>query len=126
MTWLLEIELTGALELYVWCGRQGQHPHITPEQAAVAHEDFQSDIRDGLLYAPGDPSARQLVRRSESLIRRNTAKHGCRAYDIIHTACALDLECGEFWTFDRRAAKLAEREGLKVPARLKSAMKKLA
>ena len=126
MTWLLEIELTGALELYVWCGRQGQHPRITPEQAAVAHGDFQSDLRDGLLYTPADLRARQLVRQSESLIRRHTAKNGHRTYDIIHTASALELQCDEFWTLDRRAAKLAEREGLKVPARLKSAIKKLA
>jgi predicted nucleic acid-binding protein len=126
MTWLLEIEVTGALELYVWCSSQGQRPRVTAEQAAVAHADFQSDLHDGLIYGPADLKPRRLVKQSDDLILRHTAKQGSRTYDIIHIASALELSCDEFWTFDRRAAKLAEREGLKVPARLKAAMKKLA
>jgi len=126
MTWLLEIEVTGTLELYIWCSSQGQRPRITPEQAALTHEDFQEDLREGLLYTLADLKPRHLVKQSDALIRRHTAKHGNRTYDIIHTASALEFGCDEFWTFDRRAAKLAEREGLKVPARLKSAMKQLS
>ena len=40
VTRLLEIEFTAALELYVYFGRQGKEPRITPEQAAIAHADF--------------------------------------------------------------------------------------
>jgi len=66
------------------------------------------------------------VKQSDALSRRHTAGHGNRTDDILHSASALELGCDEFWTFDRRAAKLAEREGLTVPARLKSAMKQLS
>jgi predicted nucleic acid-binding protein len=125
VTWLLEIEFTAALELYVYFGRQGKEPRITPEQAAIAHADFDSDRRDGLIYQIADLTPARLVRQATTLARRHTAKHGHRTYDLIHVGSALELGCSAFWTFDRRAAQLAEREGLKVPPRLKSAMKKL-
>jgi len=125
ITWLLQIELTGALELYVYCGSQGQYPRVTREQAAVAHHDFESDLGDGLLYEMADVDRQHLVRQTTTLARRHTAKYGHRTYDLIHVGSALELDCAAFWTFDRRAAQLAEREGLKVPARLKSAMKNL-
>jgi len=126
ITWLLQIEFTCALELYIYCGSQGQQPRITREQAAVAHADFEADLKDGLIYRVEELEKPQLIRQAGTLARRHTAKHGSRTYDLIHVASALELGCTSFWTFDRRAAALAEREGLKVPARLKTAMKKLA
>ncbi len=126
ITWLLQIELASALELYVFFGKNPPHPRITPEQAALAHADFQSDLVDGLVYRIADLDNRVLSRRATELTIRNTAKHGCRAYDLIHVSSALELGCSEFWTFDKRAAALAEREGMKVPARLKAAARKSA
>ena len=124
ITWLLQIELASALELYVFFGKNPPHPRITPEQAAVAHADFQSDLVDGLVYRIADLDSRLLTRRAAELTIRHTAKFGCRAYDLIHVASALELGCTEFWTFDKRAAALAEREGMKVPAKLKAAARK--
>lgn len=126
ITWLLQIELASALELYVFFGKNPPLPRITPEQAALAHADFQSDLVDGLVYRIADLDNRVLSRRATELTIRNTAKHGCRAYDLIHVASALELGCSEFWTFDKRAAALAEREGMKVPAKLKAAARKAA
>jgi predicted nucleic acid-binding protein len=126
ITWLLQIELASALELYVFFGKNPPHPRITPEQAAVAHADFQSDLVDGLVYRMADLDSRLLTRRAAELTIRHTAKFGCRAYDLIHVASALELGCTEFWTFDKRAAALAEREGMKVPAKLKAAARKSA
>lgn len=126
ITWLLQIELASALELFVFFGKHPPHPRITPEQAAVAHADFQSDLVDGLVYRMADLDSRLLTRRTGELTIRHTAKFGCRAYDLIHVASALELGCTEFWTFDKRAAALAEREGMKVPAKLKAAVRKSA
>lgn len=125
ITWLLEIEVTSAWELYVFFGKQPEHPRVTPEQAAAAHADFRDDIRAGLIYEAAAVSTSSLVRAAEELTLRHTAKLGFRTYDIIHVATALELGCVEFWTFDQRAIKLAEKEGLRVPASLKRAAKKL-
>jgi hypothetical protein len=35
-------------------------------------------------------------------------------YDLIHVACALILNCDEFWSFDPKASKLASLKGLRV------------
>jgi predicted nucleic acid-binding protein len=125
LTWLLQVEVTAAWELYVFFGKQPHHPRVTPEQAAAAHADFRDDIEGGLIYRPADIEPRRLVRAVENLTLRHTAKHGCRTYDLIHVASALELKCTEFWTFDQRTMKLAEREGLNVPALLKRTAKKL-
>jgi len=123
---LLQIELASALELYVFFGKNPPHPRITPEQAAVAHADFQSDLVDGLVYRVAELDNRVLSRRATELTIRHTTKPGCRACDLIHVASALELGCSEFWTFDKRAAALAEREGMKVPSKLKAAARKAA
>lgn len=125
LTWLLEIEVTSAWELYVFFGKQPEHPRVSPEQAAAAHADFRDDIRGGLIYETADVSTSRLVRAAEDLTLRHTAKLGFRSYDIIHVATALELGCEEFWTFDKRATALAEKEGLRVPSALKRAAKKL-
>lgn len=125
LTWLLQIEVTAAWELYVFFGKQPQHPRVTAEQAAAAHADFRDDVRQGLIYQTADISTNRLVRAAEDLALRHTAKHGFRTYDLIHVASALELKCAEFWTFDQRTQRLAEKEGLRVPPLLKRAAKKL-
>ncbi len=125
ITWLHEIEVTSAWELYVFFGKQPQHPRVTAEQAAAAHADFRDDVRAGLIYEPSAVNTSRLVRAAEELTLRHTAKLGFRTYDIIHVATALELGCAEFWTFDQRAISMAEKEGLRVPTSLKRAAKKL-
>lgn len=119
LTWLLEIEVTSAWELYVFFGKQPQHPRVSAGQAAAAHADFRDDIAGGLIYERAEVSTSRLVRAAEEITLRHTAKLGFRTYDIIHVATALELGCEEFWTFDKRAIKLAEKEGLRVPTSLK-------
>ena len=47
----------------------------------------------------------------DSLVRRYTAKHGFRTYDIIHVASALKLRCKRFLSFDAKANALAKLVG---------------
>lgn len=125
ITWLLEIELACAWELYVFFGKQPHHPSLTPEQAALAHADFREDAEAGLVYRREELSTAKLAAQTQEIILRRSAKEGCRTYDAIHIASAILLNCEEFWTFDRRAAAIAQKEGLKVPAKLKRLMKLL-
>jgi predicted nucleic acid-binding protein len=56
----------------------------------------------------------ELERLFEEISLRYTAKHGFRTYDILHVASALLLKSRSFWSFDKRACKLAKLEGLKL------------
>lgn len=44
----------------------------------------------------------------------HTQSIGCRSLDILHVACALQLNVDTFITFDDRQRELASREGLRV------------
>ena len=52
------------------------------------------------------------------LARKLSAKHterlGCRGFDLLHVALALELECEAFLTADRIQGALARAEGLDV------------
>jgi predicted nucleic acid-binding protein len=55
-----------------------------------------------------------IEREFDSLVRRHTATHGFRTYDIIHVASALKLKCRRFLSFDAKANSLARLAGLKT------------
>jgi predicted nucleic acid-binding protein len=46
---------------------------------------------------------------------RHTIRGGHRAFDILHLAGALELEAGQFLTFDKNQADLAKALGIKTP-----------
>jgi predicted nucleic acid-binding protein len=50
----------------------------------------------------------------EETVARHTAKHGLRTYDILNVVSARLLGCDHFFSFDKKANKLAKIEGLKV------------
>jgi predicted nucleic acid-binding protein len=51
---------------------------------------------------------------ARSLSERNTERLGCRGFDLVHVALALELECEAFLTSDRIQSNLARAEGLAV------------
>lgn len=114
ITWLHQLEINNALQQMVFLARSGQGGRVTPELAAVALARFDEDIatRNGLKRIA--ITTDDLLRVTRQLSQRHTAKHGFRAYDIVHVASALLLECDTFWSFDAKASKLAKLEGLKV------------
>ncbi len=114
VTWLHQIELANALELSVWLGKQGGHPRVSPQNAAVALSLFKDDVasEEFACAVPIDLSALQT--KAEEIVARYTAKHGFRTYDILHVAAARLLGCDHFYSFDAKATKLAQLEGLKV------------
>ena len=114
VTWLHRMELVNAFEFSVWLGKQGGHPVVSPQQAAVALATFQEDLaaRTFLRLARPDPSAIESAFEETAL--RHTARHGFRTYDILHVVSARLLDCDQFFSFDPRARRLAALEGLKV------------
>lgn len=116
ITWLHCAELVNAFEFSVWLGRQPGHPRVTAQQAAVAWATFREDLAAGGFIQRVRLDEADLERQFESLALRHTARHGFRAYDLLHVAAALLLACDTFWSFDERARKLAALKGLHLPA----------
>jgi predicted nucleic acid-binding protein len=114
ITWLHQLEMPNALQQLVFLARNGQGIRMTPERAALALADFDEDLAAGNGLTHSSVSAAELVREARELSLRHTANHGFRAYDIAHVTCAILLKCESFWSFDAKASKLAELEGLKV------------
>jgi predicted nucleic acid-binding protein len=115
VTWLHRMELANALELSVWLGKQGGHPRVSSQQAAVAFATFKEDLDDQTFLLPMRPEPSDLQALFEETVARHTAKHGFRTYDILHVVSARLLGCDHFFSFDERAKKLAALEGLRVP-----------
>ena len=51
---------------------------------------------------------------ARSLSAKHTERLGCRGFDLLHVALALELECEAFLTADRIQGALARAEGLDV------------
>jgi predicted nucleic acid-binding protein len=114
LTWLHRMELLNAFQLHVFRAREAGQTFISPQQAALAHANFRNAIQKAeFLRAVAIPDA-ELEKQFEELSLRHTARHGFRAYDLLHVAAALLLKSDTFWSFDAKAAKLASLEGLNI------------
>lgn len=51
---------------------------------------------------------------ARNLSDKHTERLGCRSFDLLHVALALELECDTFLTADRIQGALARAEGLDV------------
>lgn len=114
VTWLHRMELANAIEMSVWLGQQGGRPRVTPQNAAIAFEDFKNDLADELFLQNALVEVSALEPLFEETVARHTAKHGFRTYDILHVVSARLLGCDHFFSFDAKANALAAFEGLKV------------
>lgn len=52
--------------------------------------------------------------RARTLSERHTERLGCRGFDLLHVALALELKCEAFLTGDSLQGELARAEGLEV------------
>lgn len=114
ITWLHRMELANAFELSVWLGKQGGHPRVTAQNAAVAYETFKADLASESFTCGETIEISALQSLFEETVARHTAKHGFRTYDILHVVSARLLGCDHFFSFDTRANRLAQMEGLEV------------
>jgi len=54
------------------------------------------------------------LRHAQMLSLKHTERLGCRGFDLLHVALALELECETFLTADRIQSAVARAEGLTV------------
>lgn len=97
-----------------WAHAIGQHVFqhkISPREAQSVYLEFERDREAGVWIGATVPD--RSFETCIAMARIRVAKLGVRTLDTLHVALALELGAANFWTFDRRQAKLAEAEGLK-------------
>ena len=115
VTTICRLEFVNALQQSVYSTRHGiPGIHITREHALAAEAMFFEQLSVGESLRDARVSERLLERQFQDLAHRHTAREGFRTYDILHVASALVLGCEVFWSFDAKAKKLAQLEGLAV------------
>ncbi len=114
ITWLTRLEVINAFEQSVLTGFGEVQSRISAELAAACQQQFRDDLTQGVAMRLVNISQAEVSAKFEEIALRHTARHGFRAYDILHVAAALILKCQSFWSFDKKASKLAKLEGLKV------------
>jgi len=85
--------------------------YITLEAMVDALASFEEDFEEGR-YIQADVLWRAALKRAAALRRKHTPVLGCRFLDVLHVACALELQFKDFLTFDRRQQKLVKASGL--------------
>lgn len=80
--------------------------------AMVAVAEFAADIENGVFEIR--PLTTAAILRSKEITVKRTSQLGNRSSDILHVAAALSNRADSFFTFDRKQAKLASMEGLRV------------
>jgi predicted nucleic acid-binding protein len=115
VTTLLRLEVINAFRQMVFAARQaaGQF-RVTRESADAAVASFEADLAAARFLRPTLVSLEELEEQFDALSARHTPRHGFRTYDILHVASALVLGCDTFWSYDKKALKLASLEGLKT------------
>lgn len=112
--WLTRLEVINAFEQSVLTGFGEAPARFSAELAAACQQQFRDDLAQGLALRLVNVSHAEVSAKFEDISLRHTARHGFRAYDILHVAAALVLKCERFWSFDKKATKLARLEGLKT------------
>jgi predicted nucleic acid-binding protein len=90
-------------------GRKG----YSQRQGSRMLADLRADLSAGRLQIAAIDWAK-VISAAEQLSAQFTSKGGYRGFDILHVATALELEAGEFLSFDTRQCSLARAVGLKT------------
>lgn len=114
VTWLMRLEIINAFEQVVLTGFGAASARVSAELAAACQQQFREDLAQGVALREVELAQASVAERFEEIALRHTARHGFRTYDILHVASALCLGCGQFWSFDKKASRLAALEGLET------------
>jgi predicted nucleic acid-binding protein len=107
LTDILEIEIVNALHGKVF------RREMTEPERDLCLADFQADITAGF-WERRTLGPASLRLRVIAIAARHTPTLGTRTLDLIHVACALELGCTDFLSFDNRQRLAAQAEGLNV------------
>ena len=92
--------------------KSGQRAGIARERDAALARIERWTTRGWLVEATADCD--EALLRARTLSERHTERLGCRGFDLLHVALALELECEAFLTSDHVQGALACAEGLDV------------
>lgn len=101
------VEMVNAIALAVFRG------WLHLDDAAEPWECLEDDFIQGHLVK-ADILWRGALNRAAQLSREHTCRLGTRSLDVLHVACALELNLRKFLCFDQRQQALAMSVGLKV------------
>jgi hypothetical protein len=90
----------------------GQRMAIARERDAALSRIERWLKRGWLIDAAADCD--NALRHAQKLSHKHTERLGCRGFDLLHVALALELECEVFLTCDHAQGALAQAEGLAV------------
>ena len=109
---LLRYECLNAMNRMVYESRRSGQLRMTPESVAIGIHFFEEELAKGKLLKPVSIPWTDLNPIFESMVHRYTQKYGFRTYDMVHVSSAIALNFDAFWSYDQKARKLAELEGL--------------
>jgi len=104
---LAELELTNALQQRLF------RKELKTAEIQAAQRAFREDLEQGV-WQRQSAEAGVVYERALRLAAKWTATLGTRTLDILHVAIALELGAVFFYTFDKRQARLARAERLKI------------
>lgn len=103
------VEIVNAMALAVFRG------DIAPVIMTDALGDLDDDFVAGRLVQ-ADLLWRRALDRAAELSRSHTPRLGTRSLDVLHVACAAELGCTVFISYDVRQQDLAKAVGLRIVA----------
>lgn len=110
------LEVTNAIHQRVFhlrhSGTQRRPATLARERDAALSRIERWVARGWLIEAAVDYE--EALVRARTLSEIHTERLGCRGFDLLHVALALEMECEVFFTSDRVQGALARAEGLKV------------
>lgn len=102
-----KLEMINAIGLAMW------RNDISPAAGRDAWASLEEDFTEGRCR-PADLLWRAALNTAAKLSRQYSSRFGTRTLDVLHVACALELRCRKFLTFDLRQRRLALAAGLKT------------
>ncbi len=101
-----ELEVVNAFHLRIY------HKEASATQGQVSLQNFQKDLREGVLRLR--PLPERAFERARYLSEQTTARLGTGATDLLHVAAALEMGAEFLYSFDKQQRKLAHAVRLKL------------
>lgn len=102
----------GTLDVMNAFGLRVLRKQVASSQAQSSLDDFEKDLRSGVLQIC--PLPEQAFDRARQLSQQTTARLGTRTADLLHVAAALELGVDRLFSFDKQQRKLAQAVRLKL------------
>ena len=109
----LSVTYHGRIELMNGMALAAHRKLIDEEAFTAALAALDEDFEQGRCIL-ADVLWRAALKRAADLSRAYSRIVGTRSLDVLHVACALELECRTFVSFDHRQQELARAVALKV------------